>query len=395
MYSLLIKGGRVIDPSQNIDDKLDIAITGDKIAILDKDIPAEKGQQVIDAKEKVVTPGLIDLHCHVPGGTRNYIINGILTRAIGPDTAGVNQCVTTVVDAGSTGQAVFGGFERYVVPSARTRTFCFLNLSSQGLTVAPELRDWSEINLEATVITIETCRQLIKGIKLRLVGNLMASHGTEIVKIAKKLARQFGMPIMVHIGDLEKQVSPTLTQETIRLMEPGDILSHVFTAQFGSTLRPDGTVLPELREAMERGVILDTALGKNNLSFEVARKSIEQGILPTTLSTDLTTVNINHPVYGMTVTMSKFMGLGFDLKQVVEMSTINSARVLGEDNRIGSLKPGMEADISILELLSGKWNLEDSDGQTLEVDKLIVPSVTVRAGQVIPAQPAAQPQPVD
>ncbi|MFC2002248.1 amidohydrolase family protein, partial [Chloroflexota bacterium] len=202
-------------------------------------------------------------------------------------------------------------------------------------------------------------------------------------------------PIMIHIGDLKKQVSPTLTQETLSIMEAGDILGHVFTAKFGSTLRPDGTVLPELRAAMERGVILDAALGRNNFSFEVARKSIDQGILPTTLSTDLGAGSLNHLIYGMTVTMTKFMSLGLDLKQIIAMSTINPARVLGEETRIGSLKPGMEADISILEFLSGKWKLEDSEQQTVEVDRLITPSVTVKAGQVIPAQPAAQPQPMD
>ncbi|MFC1915391.1 amidohydrolase family protein, partial [Chloroflexota bacterium] len=189
--------------------------------------------------------------------------------------------------------------------------------------------------------------------------------------------------------------SPTLTQEVIPLLEPGDILSHVYTAKFGSPLRSDGTVLPELREAMERGVILDTALGGISLDFEVARKSMAQGILPTTLSSDLSNISIKHPTYGMTVTMTKFMALGLSLKQVVEMSTINPARVLGEENRIGSLKPGMEADVSILKLVPGKWQLEDTEQQTVEVDRLITPVMTVKAGQVIPAKPAAQPQPTN
>ncbi len=387
MYNLLIKGDRVIDQSQNIDGKFDIAITDGKVTTIDKDIPPQESKQVIDAKEKIVTPGLIDLHCHVNGG--------IAPRGIDPDIAGVNQSVTTVVDGGSTGEAIFSVFPKYVIPSSRTRVFCFLHLSSQGLTVTPELRDWDEINLEAMAATIESHRELIKGVKLRLVGNIVARDGIKIVETAKKVAGQFGMPIMIHIGDLKEQVSPTLTQEMLRIMESGDILSHVYTAKFGSALRPDGTVLPELREAMKRGVVLDTALGRFNFSFEVARKSIAQGILPTTLSTDLNAISSKHPVYGMTVTMSKFMALGFDLKQVIEMSTINSARALDEETRIGSLKPGMEADVSILELLSGKWKLEDSEQQILEVDRLIAPSVTVKAGQVIPVQPTAQPQPMD
>ncbi|MFC1915125.1 amidohydrolase/deacetylase family metallohydrolase [Chloroflexota bacterium] len=387
MHDLLLKGGRVIDPSQNIDDKLDIAVAGDKITNVAKDIPPQQGQQVINVRDNMVTPGIIDLHCHVAGS--------IITMSVDPDIAGVNQSVTTVVDGGSTGEAIFEGFPRYVIPSSRTRVFCFLNLSSQGLTVIPELRDWDEINLEATATTIESYRDLIKGVKLRLVGNVVAREGIKVAETAKKLARQFGIPIMIHIGDVEKQVSPTLTQEFLPLLEPGDILSHVYTAKFGSPLCSDGTVLPELREAMERGVILDTALGKNNFNFEVARQSMAQGILPTTLSTDLTAINVKHPVYGMTVTMTKFMALGLDLKQVIEMSTINPARVLGEENLIGSLKPGMEADISILKLLSGKWQLEDSERQTVEVDRLITPVMTVKAGQVIPAKPAAQPQPTN
>jgi dihydroorotase len=387
MYDLIIKGGRVVDPSQNLDDTIDVAITGDKISSVAKGISAQEGKQVIDAGGSIVTPGIIDLHCHVAGS--------ILTMSIDPDTAGVYQGVTTVVDGGSAGEAIFGGFPRYVIPSSLTRIFCFLHLSSQGLSIMPELRDWDEVNLDAAAATIESHQGLIKGVKLRLVGNTVARDGTKLVEAAKKLAGQFGMPIMIHIGDLKKQVSPTLTQEVLPLLGSGDILSHVYTAKFGSALRPDGTVLPELREAMERGVILDTALGGNNFNFDVARKSMAQGILPTTLSTDLSGNNLRHPVYGMTVTMTKFLALGLDFKQVVEMSTVNSARALGEEDRIGSLKPGMEADVSILKMLSGKWDLKDSEQETLEVDSLISPVTTVKAGQVIPAWPAAQPEAAD
>ena len=387
MQEVLLKGGRVIDPSQNIDDKLDIAVTGDKIAKIAKDITPQQGQQVIDVGDKIVTPGIIDLHCHVAGS--------ILTMSVDPDTAGVNQGVTTVVDGGSTGEAIFGGFPKYVIPTSYTRVFCFLHLSSQGLSIMPELRDWDEINLEAIASTIEANRGLIKGVKLRLVGNIVARDGIKVVETAKKIAGQFGMPIMIHIGDLKKQVSPTLTQEVLPMMEAGDILSHVYTTKFGSALRSDGTVLPELREAMGRGVIMDTALGINNFNFDVARKSIAQGILPTTLSTDLGAGNLSHTVYGMTVTMTKFLALGLDLKKVIEMSTINPARVLGEETRIGSLKPGMEADVSILEILSGKWKLEDSERQIIEVDNLISPIMTIKSGQVIPAKPAAQPPPAE
>lgn len=386
MYDLLIKGGRVIDVAQNIDDKLDVAICGDKIATLAKGIPTSESQRVVDTKDKIVTPGLIDVHCHV--------FDGIHKISVEPDIAGVEQGVTTVGDGGSAGEATFAAFPKYILPSARTKIFCFIHLCSLGLIPEPELKDWDEVNFEAIATAIESHRDLIKGVKLRLVGKLVASAGVEVVRTAKKAAKQFSLPVMIHIGDMEKQVSPTLTQEFLPLLETGDILSHIYTGNFGSPLRPDGTVLPEMRAAMERGVIMDTAIGRNNLNFEVARNSLAQGILPTTLSTDLTHRSLTGPTYSLPVTMAKFMGLGLDLKQVITMTTINPARAIHEEHRIGSLKPGMEADVSILELLSGAWRLEDAKQQTIEVEQMLVPSLTVKSGQVIRAQPIAQPQPI-
>jgi len=270
MYDLLIKGGRVIDPAQNIDDKLDIAISGGKIATVAKDIPSSESQRVVDASAKLVTPGLIDVHCHV--------FDSIHKISVEPDVAGVKQGVTTLGDGGSAGEATFAAFPKYIIPPSQTRIFCFLHLCSFGLIPEPELRDWDEVNLEAIATTIESHPDLIKGVKLRLVGNLVARDGVKVVETQKKIAKQFGLPIMIHIGDMDKQVSPTLTQEFLPLMEPGDILSHIYTGNFGNPLRPDGTVLPEMRAAMERGVIMDTAIGKNNLNFEVARKSLAQGL---------------------------------------------------------------------------------------------------------------------
>jgi len=386
MYDLLIKGGRVIDPAQDIDDKLDIAINGDKIAAVAKDIPPAESKKLIQASGKIVTPGLIDLHCHVLAHVHKISVE--------PDIAGVRQGVTTVGDGGSAGEAIFAAFPKYVLPSAKTRVFCFLHLCSFGLIPEPELRDWDEVNLEAMAETIESHRELIKGVKLRLVGNLVAREGIKVVEVLQKIAKQFGLPVMVHIGDMNRQVPPSLTQEFLPLMEPGDILSHIYTGNPGSALRPDGAVLPEMREAMERGVVMDTAIGRNNLNFEVAKKILAQGILPTTLSTDLTHRSLTGPTYSLPVTMAKFMALGLDLKQVIQMTTINPARALREESRIGSLKPGMEADISILELSSGKWRLEDALQQTVEATQMLTPSLTIKAGEPIPPQPVAQPEPI-
>ncbi len=383
MYDILIKGGRVIDPAQNIDGTMDVAINKDRIAAVSRDIPPQEGKQVIDAKGKIVTPGLIDAHVHV--------FDSIMPIALEPDVAGVKHAVTTVVDGGSAGVATFAAFPKHIFPTTQTRVFCFLHLCSYGLVPEPELKDWDEINPDAMAATIEANRSVIKGVKLRLVGKLVASAGIEVVKTAKKIAGQFRLPIMVHIGDTDKQVPASLTQECLSVMEAGDILAHMYTGNQGSALRPDGTIVPELKAAMKRGVILDPATGRNNFSFVVARKCLAEGILPTIISTDLNHRCLKDRTFSLPVNMSKFMALGLDLKQVVAMTTINPARAIHEEARIGSLKPGMTADVSILELKSGAWTLIDSPGETMKTDKMLMPVTAVKDGKVIKAEPVALP----
>jgi len=378
MYDLLIKSGRVIDEGSKIDRILDVAINGDKIVKIDENISAEKTHSVIDAHGKIVTAGLIDAHCHC--------YHGVLKNGVDPDIVGVKQGVTTVVDGGSAGQAIFGGFPRYVIPSSRTTIYCFLHIGSQGLSLVPEIKDWTEINVSATEKMINNNRELIKGIKLRLVGNLLSIHGIEVIKIAKKIAGKFGLPIVIHIGDVNKQVPVELSLECLKLMESGDILAHIYTAKHGGLISSDCGVHPELRAAVKRGVILDSAHGTPNLSYDIARRGMVQGVVPDIISSDVSNLSINGPVYGMTVTMSKFLALGFNLKQVIKMSTINPAKAVRIDDKKGSLKAGMDADVSILEELLGNWLLEDSERQIIEAKILLVPRITVKAGQIIRAE---------
>jgi len=383
MYDVLIKGGRVIDPAQNLDGALDVAINGDKIAAVSKDIPPQEGKQVIDAQGKIVTPGLIDMHVHC--------FDSIMKIALEPDVAGVKHAVTTVVDCGSAGQATFAAFTKHILPTARTSVFCFLHLCSLGLIPEPELKDWDEVDLDAMAETIGANKGLIKGVKLRLVGKLVASAGIEVIKTAKKIAGQFGLPIMIHIGDVDKQVPATLTPECLSVMEAGDILAHVYSGNQGGVLLPDGSISPELKAAMERGVILDPANGRSNFSFAVARKCMTEGILPTVIGTDLNHRCLKDRTYSLPVNMSRFMALGLDLNQVVAMTTINTARAIREEDKIGSLKPGMAADVSILELQSGAWTLVDTPGESIKIDKLLMPITTIKSGKAIQVEPVALP----
>lgn len=381
MYDLVIKGGRVIDPAQRIDGPLDVAVSGGKIAALLPDIPPAEAGRVIAADGRVVTPGLIDLHTHA--------YDGFLNNGAPPDVIGVNQGVTTVVDGGSAGCALFTGFPRYVIPGVRTTLYCFLHIGSFGLAVMPELARPEEINTAATEALIKQYPELIRGIKIRLVGKLISRAGVAVVRTAKDTAKRLGLPLMVHIGDRSREVPPGLTRETLPLLEQGDILSHFCTGQFGGALGDDGKPLPELVAARDRGVVLDVANGINNFSYAVSRMMLAHGLAPTTLSTDITKSSVAGPAYGLTVTMSKFLALGLPLAEMIAMTTLNPARAARIGDRAGSLEPGRAADVSILEIRTGRWSLPDSPGELLSITRLLRPHLTIKAG--VPIAPDLVP----
>lgn len=384
MHDILIKSGRVIDPANNIDAPMDVAIDGGKIVSVAKNIPAAEGNKVIDARGKIVTPGLIDIHAHV--------CDSVVKNGAPVDVAGVRQGVTTIVDAGSAGQVNFPAFPKFIIPKARTTVYCFLHIGSTGLALQPELKGPWEVDPAETEATVRAYPDLIKGIKIRLVGAYVGTNGLELFKTAKKVAKNCGLPIMVHIGDTERKVPASLTREFLPLMEKGDILSHGFTAKQGSTMLEDGRFIPEFKAAIERGMIFDIAHGRFNCSYDVARRGMAQGIIPDTISSDLTLQSLKFKVFGLTVTMSKFLDLGLSLKQVVTMTTINPAKALGIASEKGSLTPGKDADVSILELLPGKWQLIDAENEVLTAKELISPYLTVKAGKVVLPKISARPE---
>jgi dihydroorotase len=386
MYDLIIKGGRVIDPAQNIDGIMDVAVDGGKIAKVAADIPSEEAKRVRNAAGKIVTPGLIDVHTHV--------YDGVIENGVSPDDLGVKQGVTTVVDCGSAGWATFGGFPKYVIPNAKTTVYCLLHIGSFGLSSTPELWYPEEINPAAFEACVVANPGLIRGVKIRVVGKLITSYGAEIVKIAKDTAKKVGLPLMVHIGDPDKRVPATVTKDLLPLLEKGDILTHIYSGLQGGVLQANGKVLPEFEEARKRGVLFDVAHGRNNYNYSVARRMIAMGYLPNTLSTDTVRASLPGPVYGLMVTMSKFIALGIPFEKEIPMVTINSARTVHIDDRKGSLKPGMDADISVFELKSGKWCIPDFNNEILNMNKMVTPFLTVKAGELITPKPVAWPEEV-
>ena len=374
MYDLLLKGGNVIDPSQDLRGALDVAVEDGKIARVAANIPVAEARRVVDVPGKTVTPGLIDLHTHV--------FDGVAANGVHPDIAGVHAGVTTVVDAGSSGCATFSAFPRHILPKCETEVIPLLHICQTGLATNPDIIAESSIDLESTLRVAREHRGLIKGIKARMVSPALEIFGMEMPRLAKRAARESGVPLMVHIGDTTKRYDPNVIRELLPLLEPGDIVTHLFTANPGGVLDTNGKLVPEAKELAARGVWLDTAHGRMNFGFNVGRRVLDQGLTPHCISTDLTIPGRANTVHSMVEIMARFLGMGFTLEQVIAMSTVNPARAIGEANRLGSLAVGRQADISVLEVRDGRWVVYDTLRDSMKIDKTVVPVLTVKRGRV-------------
>jgi dihydroorotase len=374
MYDLILKGGSLIDPSQGLSGIHDIAIENGAIARIASDIPGEEARRVVTVKGRVVTPGLIDLHAHVFEGFTRFGVN--------PDVAGVHAGVTTIVDAGSSGSATFEGFTQHILPHCHTEIIPFLHICQTGLATIPDIIAEGSIDLDATLRVANRHKNLIRGIKARMVSPALEILGMEMPRLAKRAARESGIKLMVHIGDTEKRYDPTVIRRLLPLLEKGDILTHYFTANPGGVLDGNGRLVPEAWEAEKTGVWFDTAHGQMNFSFDIGRRIIDQGLLPHCISTDLTVPGRIRAVHSMTEMMTRFLGLGFTLEQVVTMCTANPAKAIGVEDRLGSLAVGRQADISVLRVEEGDWTVHDVLGASLHVSKAVMPAVTLKRGEV-------------
>lgn len=387
MTDLLLKGGEVIDPSQDIRAMLDVAVTDGVISAVATDIDPSDAARVINVDGNIVIPGMIDLHTHV--------YEGVNQNGINPDLAGVRSGVTTVLDAGSAGCYTFGGFPSYVVPRAKTNIFCMLHISRVGLSYQPDTSRREDIDIEETVNVIKANKPLIQGVKIRAVGPGVPRMGVEMVRLAKQAATEGGVRLMVHIGDRSiaggDGTEPTITRQLLPLLDKGDIITHLFSGNPGRIIDNDGNVIREIIEAQNRGVFLDTAHGRQNFSFDVAKAALDQGVQPRSISTDMTPPGRMNTVHSMTEMLARFMALGFSLEDVIRMTTANPAQALGMEHTLGSLAVGRPADISVLKEETGDWLFHDTEGNTLRGDKALVPVVTVKDGE--PYSPDWGPRP--
>jgi dihydroorotase len=382
LYDLLIAGGRVVDPAQKLSAERDVAIVGGRIARVAANIPPSQARQVYDAKGKIVTPGLIDLHTHV----YKYGI----TLNVDPDVVGFQSGVTTVVDCGSTGAGTFQGFRKYVIDSSATRIYALLNISTIGLVVTNEIYlDPRMIDARAAIRTIGANRDRILGIKVRVNGRHSdLAHDLEVMKTAREVADAAGLPIMMHWS-----VEPQL----LALLKRGDILAHPFnppSANQANLFGADGAqadqILPEILALRDRGVWTDCQLATTHHSWDVSEKAMKQGWVPDTISTDISRAPDGSPA-SVLVPMSEFLHLGLPLDQVIAGVTSNPAKILNFPEKVGTIEPGLTADVAVLEIQEGNFEYADQARQTRMLKQQFAAVATVKGGIFLKGAPPSPP----
>ena len=374
-FDMLIKRGTVLDPGAGLRGRMDVALAGGRVAAVAPDLATADAATVFDAEGLIVTPGLIDFHLHAYwGGT---------DMGLDVDRYCLPRGVTTAVDGGSAGAYNFLAFRRLVVDAAKSRVLAFLNLSTIGQvdTRVGELANLGYVDTEATARCIEENRDVILGLKVRLGRDAVGEHSVRPLEIARELADSLAVPIMVHIGDTDAPLPQILP-----LLRGGDIVTHIFTARGYGILDEEGQILPVVREAVARGVKLDSAQGRKNLGYRIARKAIAAGLLPDTISTDVVIYSARGSVRDLPHILSSFLALGLSLEDVLLRATAMPARLLGREGEIGALSPGAVADVAAFALEEGEFAFVDATGEKITGRQHLSPRLVVRAGEVVPVQ---------
>ena len=372
-YDLILTGGRVIDPSQSIDAKLDVAFANGKVAAIGPNLSAERHTQKKDVTGRIVAPGLIDLHTHVYwGGTSLGIDAEEFCRTSG---------VTTSVDTGSAGPGNFAGFRKHVIEPSQVRILAYLHVSHAGIygfstdVHVGESEDLRLMDPRGAVRVAAENPEHVIGIKVRVGRHASGDQGVAPLEYALQVADEVGIPLMAHIDE-----PPPSYEEVIARLRPGDVLTHAFRPFPNAPCTAQGTVKPAVLKARERGVLFDIGHGMGSFAFKTARAMLANGFEPDTISSDVHALCINGPAFDLVTTMSKFLCLGMPLNRVIKAATEMPARAV-KRHSLGTLKPGSPGDATILSLDDGTFDYVDVVGEHLEGRQRLHARGTVIAGK--------------
>ena len=385
-YDLVIKGGEVLDPSQGLRGKHDLAVTDGRIVAVEPEIPLSRVSsddrcEVIDATGQLVVPGLIDLHTHL-----GFEVHRRVVRA--EDVCPASG-VTAAVDMGSTGAFTFPWYRNRVLERCPVRLYEFINISSIG-TIAihnPYYVDYYcdgvYLDVDDTARTIDENHDFIRGIKVFGTSRMAGEWVMPAMRAARQVADRVDVPIAVHVS-----AEPPPLEDILDLLKPGDIITHSYTSLDQGILDANGKLRDSVIEARERGIFFDLGHGAGSFSFDVARKALDQGFPPDAVSTDIYYANTAGPVKDMSTTMAKFLALGYSLEELLPLVTTNPAQVLARDGAhgnemLGTLDIGAPADIALIRVKEGEFPLVDSRKNVVQGQWMPECSVAICGGQVI------------
>jgi dihydroorotase len=364
-YDLMIKGGRVIDPSVGLDAVRDVAIAGGRIAAVEASIAGD-ATETIDARGKIVSPGLIDIHTHA-GRSKE-----------GPLLA-LQDGVTGWIDAGS------GGADNIDQIAAVARAApqigrALVNIARTGVAPGGELHDINRANVALAQGAIARNRDVVVGVKARLSNNVAGANDLEALRRAQEAAAPFNLPVMIHVG---QNYSPMRT--ILPLLKRGDIVTHMYAPGMNGILDDKGNLFPDVTAARRRGILFDFGNGvADHFDWDTVEKATRQGFWPDTFSTDWNVMSKTTGVVDFPNVMSKFIMFGMPLGQIIACATVNAARLFPSFDDRGTLNVGAPADVTILELRDGTFEFLDNYKGTRTGRQRLFPAVTVLAGKPVP-----------
>jgi dihydroorotase len=378
-FDLVIRGGELLDPSQNLRGRHDIGIRWGVVEAVEAEIPAARANRVLDASGKLVVPGLIDLHSHVfPYGS---------PIGIPADELVPFQGTTTTVSAGDAGANNFTIFRRHIVAQTRTRLYAFVHIANVGLGTfpVPEMLNIDFAQVDAAAKSVAENADMVIGTKIRMSENVIARHGLEPLRRAIRACERAGTggKVMCHIGGVE---SEKLMSDILDMLRPGDVLTHCYSgapnvAGRFTNIVQEGKLLPAALAAKQRGVVFDVGHGGGSFDYTVAEAAIQQGCPPDTISSDIHVFSGNSPgMPYLTWVMSKFLNLGFTLEQVIAMATAAPAKVINRMPKLGTLQAGAPADVSVLEVVNAPVEFVDTRNNKRPGKVHLKPASTVVAG---------------